>query len=315
VSFLVDDDRFEIDGTTLRLKDGAALDFETEPMVSVEVTVTEDTPDDLSTAETFVLSVTDGNEFPVAVDDAVATEVFSPLFSFDPTGNDTDPNNDDLTVSALVAGGGDIAFDTQSGPGLLTSNGGVVQINPDGTLAYAAAIEFVGTDSFDYQIMDPSGATDIGSISVTVSMTSLGEDVIEARSVALIYEAAFDREADVDGLNFWIDAVNMELPGQTDSLSLEDIAQFFLESPEFETLVGEPLDDLTDAELLDQVYMNVLDRAGDDAGTAFWLDALSNPDFGRADLLVAFAESPENQISTPGISNLAEISPGEWDFI
>ena len=34
----------------------------------------------------------------------------------------------------------------------------------------------------------------------------------------------------------------------------------------------------------------------------------------RADMLLAFAQSPENQIGSPAISTLNEVSPGLWEF-
>ena len=116
-------------------------------------------------------------------------------------------------------------------------------------------------------------------------------------------------------MNFWIDAILMELPDQTEAFEASDIAQFFLDSPEFELLIGGPEESLSDADLLDLVYRNVLSREPDAAGEAFWLSVLDLPEFDRADLLVAFAISPEGQLDAPEVTALQEVSPSEWDFV
>ena len=56
----VDDTRFEIAGTTLRLKAGQSLDHETEPTVTVNITATDQ--GGLSRNENFTITVTDVND-------------------------------------------------------------------------------------------------------------------------------------------------------------------------------------------------------------------------------------------------------------
>ena len=57
------------------------------------------------------------------------------------------------------------------------------------------------------------------------------------------------------------------------------------------------------------------DRPGDAAGVAFWESVLADPNFSRADMLIAFATSPENQLGSPDIITLTETSPSEWEFL
>ena len=131
----------------------------------------------------------------------------------------------------------------------------------------------------------------------------------DAQLIALIYEAGLDRDGDIDlgGLNFWIDS-------REDGVPFERIAENFLDSPEFESSFGAP-EDLSDRELVEQLYLNVLDRDGEEAGVDFWTGELDRTDVSRGDLLVAFADSPENRLGSPFVEDLAEVSPGEWDFV
>ena len=131
----------------------------------------------------------------------------------------------------------------------------------------------------------------------------------DAQLIALIYEAGLDRDGDIDagGLNFWIDS-------RENGVSFERIAEYFLDSPEFESSFGAP-EDLSNRGLVERLYLNVLDRDGDKAGVDFWTNTVAGPDFSRGDLLVAFADSPENRLGSPFVEDLAEVSPGEWDFV
>lgn len=64
-AFIVSDDRFEVVDGELRLRDGQALDHETEPRVVLEVTAVDD--DGARTNETFEIAVADANDAPDAI--------------------------------------------------------------------------------------------------------------------------------------------------------------------------------------------------------------------------------------------------------
>ncbi|WP_285674417.1 DUF4214 domain-containing protein [Paralimibaculum aggregatum] len=95
---------------------------------------------------------------------------------------------------------------------------------------------------------------------------------------------------------------------------MTQIAQFFLDSAEFAAGFGDP-DTLTDAELVDQLYFNVLGREGDADGVAFWNAAVARDDFSRADLLYAFATSVENAETLEFVETLTEVLPSDWAFV
>jgi len=103
----------------------------------------------------------------------------------------------------------------------------------------------------------------------------IANDTKEA-AVANLYHAAFGRDADASGIEFWFAAAKA-------GASLEQIAESFTVSAEFKAL-GEQ----TNAEFLASVYQNTFARAGDDEGLAFWTDLLTNG-HSRAEVLASFA--------------------------
>lgn len=87
VSFQVSDPRFEIVDGVLQLKDGVALDHETEP--SVDVTVTATDGEGNSTQQSITITVTDVNEAPVVTvtDGAFENHFVATATAYQPTGS------------------------------------------------------------------------------------------------------------------------------------------------------------------------------------------------------------------------------------
>ena len=104
-----------------------------------------------------------------------------------------------------------------------------------------------------------------------------------------LYKAAFDRVPDTAGLGFQMNALD-------GGLSLGQVAANFIASPEFVRTYGS----LTNTQFVNQLYVNVLDRAGDSAGVAYHLARLDGGAAGRNDVLAGFSESPENQAALIG---------------
>lgn len=110
------------------------------------------------------------NEGPVAQSDFYLTDTAAPPLSIDAAsgllGNDSDPEEDDLVVSA---------FDAK------TEAGGTVEVQPDGAFTYTAPDPFWGEDAFTYTVEDPAGATAQARVRVAVAPTSESlADVVEA---------------------------------------------------------------------------------------------------------------------------------------
>lgn len=115
-----------------------------------------------------------------------------------------------------------------------------------------------------------------------------------------IYEAAFNRKPDAGGLGFWIAQLDK-------GATLKSVAEGFLGSAEFKALYGSSP---TNAVFVDNLYKNILDRAGEKAGVDYWVGQL-NSGVSRADILVGFSESTENKAGVIG-SIQSGIEYKEW---
>lgn len=79
---------------------------------------------------------------PDAVDDSATTTQNTPV-AIVVLANDTDPDDDPLTVTGVTHG-----------------SGGAVLVNADNTVTYTPVRDFIGTDAFTYTISDGYGGTD-----------------------------------------------------------------------------------------------------------------------------------------------------------
>ena len=79
----------------------------------------------------------------------------------------------------------------------------------------------------------------------------------------------------------------------------------FLGSPEFQSRFGAMPDS---GAFVDQLYPNVLGRAGEAEGRAFWAGVLDRGAASRAEVLVGFSESAENKAGTAAL-----VQSGIWD--
>ena len=97
------------------------------------------------------------NDAPDAVDNgtalapAVTTDEDTAALNINVLGNDTDPDNNPLTVTAA------------------SSPNGTVTINPDGTLNFTPAANFNGNTTISYTISDGQGGSDTATVYVTVN--------------------------------------------------------------------------------------------------------------------------------------------------
>ena len=115
------------------------------------------------------------------------------------------------------------------------------------------------------------------------SLTGFSENVPLASKVARLYLSAFERFGESEGLKYWFDTAKVE--------DITNIADEFVNSQEFSDTYGE----LTNLGFIDEMYNNVLGRSGDSAGTEFWKNQLDTNTLSRAETLVGFSESTENQ--------------------
>ena len=98
------------------------------------------------------------------------------------------------------------------------------------------------------------------------------------------------------GLLGWKDQVDH-------GMSLSTVADQFVFSAEFQNTYR----NLSNQGFVEQLYHNVLDRAGEAAGVAGWTAALASGQMDRGDVLLGFSESMEHQVNTAGV-----IDHGIW---
>lgn len=122
------------------------------------------------------------------------------------------------------------------------------------------------------------------STSTSTSASAMAEAAVPdsvSDSVVRLYYAVFDREPDSEGLAYWVDLYSS-------GTSLEAIATQFIISQEWQTAYG----NTDDESFIDILYANVLRRAADADGRAYWIDVLDG-DVERSALLTYFSESQE----------------------
>ncbi len=108
-----------------------------------------------------------------------------------------------------------------------------------------------------------------------------------AGSVERLYRAYFQRDPDAGGACFWERRL-----GEGDDL--RRVSDSFAASAEFVETYGQ-LDDRAFVEL---VYENVLGRAGEASGVAFWTGELAAARRTRGEVMIGFSESAEFVVST-----------------
>ncbi len=131
------------------------------------------------------------------------------------------------------------------------------------------------------------------------TMSTIGDATLS--ETYRLYQAAFDRTPDTGGLSFWF--------GQMEQgIAAVNVAASFIASSEFATLYdvnGLPPDNTT---FVADLYNNVLHRAPDSTGAAYWAGQL-NSGVSRASVLLAFSDSAENRLNT------AAATHDGWVFI
>jgi hypothetical protein len=117
-----------------------------------------------------------------------------------------------------------------------------------------------------------------------------------AAEIARLYDTAFSRLPDITGLAYWTSALEH-------GTTLTQAAQGFIGSAEFQATYGA----LDNSGFVSQLYSNVLHRAPDAGGLAYWVSLLATGQDTRAQVVVGFSESPEH------VGNTApHIDSGIW---
>lgn len=114
-----------------------------------------------------------------------------------------------------------------------------------------------------------------------------------------IYQAAFDRTPDLEGLGYWISEMDK-------GMSVEGVSNSFIYSQEFQGLYGT---NPTNEAFVTLLYNNVLNRDPDTGGMGYWLNELYVGNLNKAGVLASFSESTEN------INNVADIIANGIEYV
>ncbi|WP_279349256.1 Ig-like domain-containing protein [Erythrobacter litoralis] len=130
------------------------------------------------------VAVNSVNDLPVAADDTATTNEDTPI-TIPLLANDSDPDGDNLTVTAVTAANG------------------TVTIAADGSVIYTPNADFNGTDTISYTVDDGNGGTDTAFVTVTV--LPINDAPVAAPDTATVDEDAsvvipvLNNDVDVDG--------------------------------------------------------------------------------------------------------------------
>ena len=141
--------------------------------------------------------------------------------------------------------------------------------------------DITGVPKLEFDDTTFSGISDIEE---TFDQVKSKDD--ETGQMFRVYNAAFARFPDSDGLEYWIDK------NQSGENSNRQVADSFLASGEFKETYGEDVDTGT---YVNTLYKNILGREADQEGYDYWVTQLDSGQENRGELLLGFAESIENQ--------------------
>ncbi|WP_342118357.1 DUF4214 domain-containing protein [Pseudoduganella sp. OTU4001] len=109
-----------------------------------------------------------------------------------------------------------------------------------------------------------------------------------AGDIYRLYQAGLNREPDAGGIGFWIKMID-------DGVSMEAIAQSFIDSAEFKAAYGS---NLSNRALVTKIYENVLHRVPDQGGLDFYVSMLDGKKVSAAGVLADISNSLENFAGT-----------------
>lgn len=229
------------------------------------------------------------------------------------------PGNDDVSIDLpgqlyddflMASGNGNDSISIKGGGGRLNVAGGSgndrIRILGDAhivdggseldtvTLPAGRASYQVQKTALGFSLTDNAGAisTLVNVERISFSDATVALDIAGNGGQAYrLYQAAFNRAPDAGGLGFWISVLDK-------GGSLSDIAAGFVGSAEFRTAYGVTP---SNHDLVTQFYQNILHRAPEAAGLAFWTGLLDSNAAGTSDVLAAISESSENQAGLIGV--------------
>jgi serralysin len=210
------------------------------------------------------------------------------------SGNDTLVGNSGDNVLDGCAGNdtliGGAGFDTAVMHGIVSqyqfgqSADGIVVTGPEGTdtLGSMECIRF---------------GSSVQTTDIPLSDAATGNPVRLAEQITDLYMGYFNRAPDREGFDYWFHEI------YTGSKPLRGIAADFEWSNEYQSISPGTL---TDRQLVEQIYLHLLDRPPDLAGWDYWTGRLDTGSAQRSDLVLAVIEGAYASTSGPQDRNLID---------
>ena len=173
-------------GTVAVNADGVSVDYTPVANFNGTETITYTVTDGTDTSTgTFTITITAVNDAPVAIEDTLEVIEDANLTSIDVIANDTDIEDDTLTLTAVF-----------------TDGSGTLAINADGlSIDYTPAANFNGTELITYTVSDGERTDTAGTLTVTVTPVN-DSPVATAQSVTTIEDISIEitlSGSDIDG--------------------------------------------------------------------------------------------------------------------
>lgn len=245
-----------------------------------------------------IYEISGGNYSAVTVAIYINSGDISDLFKYIFSGADSfSGSNQDDVINGYVGNdnvygnAGDDRLNGGAGNDLLDGGAGIDIVIASGSRSQYALTKVSNGYQLQDTILNRDGTDTLISIErLQFSDAKIALDIDgNAGKVYRLYEAAFNRTPDKPGLAYWI--------WQADAgASFTHIASAFSGGIEFQNKYG----NLSNNQFIEQLYLNILDRAGESSGLAYWQWQLNDGFQSREQVLYGFSESYENQVGVIG---------------
>ena len=211
----------------------------------------------------------------------------------------------------IITGGGADAVVTYDGNDTVVASGGSLELNAGGGLdkvienfsRYSIKSIYVDPGEEHFQVIyignDAQFLLGVERVHFTDGILAFDTEG-NAGKVYRLYQAAFDRVPDTEGLSYWVDHQDRGVS------TFSAVADSFIHSPEFERTYGTP-STVSNSEFTELLYLHTLGRLADQEGFDYWVEKLDGAHTNRGDLLAFFTESDENVARVEPV-----ISDGIW---
>jgi Ca2+-binding RTX toxin-like protein len=189
----------------------------------------------------------------------------------------------------VITGAGSASVDTGTGNDTITLASDSGEATVDGGEGFDGAQLDDIRDNHNFTLVDgiltlnsaPTQLENVEVVKFQDGISVLAENSTNA-AVTRLYEVMFDREADLDGLEYWINTANA-------GSSLGDIASYFASSQEYQDEFASDSNEV----FLGKLYQGMAGREADAEGLAYWLGHMEDNGLSQAEVAKYFAESQE----------------------